>query len=76
METLVSPPKRRKKSTEKRICFICKKVSKISDSYKNYIFNPTLVSIGNLLDKLKKRLQYFELHRETQNAFDDGEDIM
>ena len=57
------PPKKKKSKTSKetRLCFLCKKKNKSSDSYKTYTYNPSLISLENLLTKIKARHEIYVL---------------
>ena len=49
--------KKKTKNSKKEIkqCFICKKNTKLTDSYKSYTYNPSLNSLENLLTKIRTR---------------------
>ena len=67
-----SPPKKKKKVKEKKQCFIYKKDTTTRDSNKTFIFNPSVSSITNLLQKITTRyenseLQFGQLYSEIEN---------
>jgi len=57
------PPKKKMKNSKREIkqCFICKKNTKSTDSYKSYTYNPSLNSLENLLSKIRTRYENREL---------------